>query len=609
MAKLRQLLSLLRWSPDEEPGRQAYPVLDSLAADLPEGLHIQLDEFVWLIVDALTPVGRDRLGGRGGGVQILDVTEARGRTFEHLFLMGLNKGVFPRTVREDPAFPDALRQTLGHEGYGVLPDLPRKRTGHVEERFLFAQLLSSSPDLTLSWQITDDDNKEVTPSPLVERLLWTQSSLQVRPVASLQHTTEQGPTPRTAYESAIRAALWGMPGELEGPFVAAVPTDQVPEANAIIKARLRILEEFDRPAGPHSRLGPYFGFVGTTADEKDPRIAQPLFITTLERLAECPWRTFLERVLKVEALPDPVDILPGLDAVLVGRVVHRVLEGLVRQGSSQNPDSLADARGVKADPIRWPDRADLERRALHESNLVARDSGISWDGFAQVLAQVVVPYLDIARDLVWDESSDSLPVAAEMVCRLMSDKATGNRELHFRVDRVDTAADGLRLVDYKTGRYAISAAKKQTTRDRHLLARIRQGSLLQAAAYAMAAGGDGDLGRYAFIAPDFNGPDETRILSIAAEDQDTREALETAIAKLLEAWDAGVFFPRLIEPDHDKEPGACGFCAAAEACLRGDSGARGRLRDWVTGRHQGNRGERALLEIWRMASNQKESRS
>ena len=109
----------------------------------------------------------------------MDVTQARGRTFEHLFLLGLNRGEFPRTVREDPVFPDTLRRLLGREGYGVLPDLPVKRSGFDEERFLFAQLLASAPRVTLSWQEADNDNKVRTPSPLVERLRWSERGQQL----------------------------------------------------------------------------------------------------------------------------------------------------------------------------------------------------------------------------------------------------------------------------------------------------------------------------------------------------------------------------------------------------------------------------------------------
>jgi inactivated superfamily I helicase len=106
-----------------------------------------------LLEGQLEKAGASNLGGAGGGVQVLSVTEARGRTFHHLFVCGLNRDVFPRTVREDPLLPDDLRRILRR----VLPDVPVKRSGFDEERYLFAQRLSASPAVTLSWQAADDD--------------------------------------------------------------------------------------------------------------------------------------------------------------------------------------------------------------------------------------------------------------------------------------------------------------------------------------------------------------------------------------------------------------------------------------------------------------------
>ena len=64
-------------------------------------------------------------------------------------------------------------------------------------------------------------------------------------------------------------------------------------------------------------------------------------------------------------------------------------------------------------------------------------------------------------------------------------------------------------------------------------------------------------------------------------DQDFVEAFAAASEAVLAAWEAGSFFPRLVELDGRKEPGRCGFCPVAEACLRHDSGARQRLSEWT----------------------------
>jgi hypothetical protein len=65
------------------------------------------------------------------------------------------------------------------------------------------------------------------------------------------------------------------------------------------------------------------------------------------------------------------------------------------------------------------------------------------------------------------------------------------------------------------------------------------------------------------------------------------------------------FFPRVVDPAGRDEPGRCKTCEVAEACLRGDSGARLRLFEWAE--RMGNGGEAssseaALLEVWRLPS-------
>ncbi|HME68714.1 MAG TPA: hypothetical protein VKM54_02485, partial [Myxococcota bacterium] len=112
---------------------------------LPSEFPLTPDEFLSVWEGALATELPEALGGAGAGVQVLDAMAARGRTFSHLFVLGMNRDVFPRVVLEDPFLPDAVRRVL----LPVLPDLALKETGFAEERYLFAQLLSASPRVTL----------------------------------------------------------------------------------------------------------------------------------------------------------------------------------------------------------------------------------------------------------------------------------------------------------------------------------------------------------------------------------------------------------------------------------------------------------------------------
>ena len=132
----------LGWTRDGNDGLA--PVLASLAAlgdDVPAEFALTRTEFALLAGRAFERVPGTGLGGAGAGVQVLPVMSARGRSFASLFVLGLQRDVFPRTPVEDPIVSDALRRALRV----LLPELPVKVQGRAEERHLFAELLSASP--------------------------------------------------------------------------------------------------------------------------------------------------------------------------------------------------------------------------------------------------------------------------------------------------------------------------------------------------------------------------------------------------------------------------------------------------------------------------------
>ena len=637
--RLRTLLvDGLDWSLNDDLTRRVLDRAERQLGSLPSDLQLDGEELAPLVEDSLKDLGRTAFGGEGGGVQVMDVTQARGRTFEHLFLLGLNRGEFPRTVREDPVFPDTLRRLLGREGYGVLPDLPVKRSGFDEERFLFAQLLASAPRVTLSWQEADNDNKVRTPSPLVERLRWSERGQQLDRWSKpprLRHlfsspTGEEGldqPSDlRPAVESAVLVALHGSRQELASvmPIALAeaetiwgdVGQDTSPEA--LGAARLRILAELDPQRGReegeqiYHSLGPYFGFVGPAEATRDPRRAGDLYITTLEKMVRCPWQTFLDRMLRLEPLPDPLAALPAIESRYVGSLVHQVAERIVHLQLPSSPPSLEQLDQHTAETVSWPDEKVLRQLVDEEAERLVRKEGIGLAGYAEILAEIALPHLEVLRRFE-SESDDggARTLAAEIEGRYeLSDTDGRPRPISFRADRVDVHGEQIVVTDYKTGRAnnkKYLTSKQQATREKHLIAALREGSLLQAPLYALATTSDDGQGRFLFLDPDFEPADERRAIAVGVDDRKVIETFEQTARKAVAAWDHGAFFPRLQHPDKDKEPTACGYCLFAEACLRGDSGAKGRLADWVATdsdkrpRSKGSgKALAALLDLWHL---------
>jgi RecB family exonuclease len=624
----RLFLEVLGWSEEDAIANSLGARVSDATRGLSHDFELDYDEYVELLAASWEEFGVTDLGGRGGGVQIFDVIEARACTFAHLFLLGLNRGRFPRPVREDPLLPDSLRHVLGRSGFGVLPDLALKRSGYDEERFLFAQLLASSPEITLSWQETDDEQAFQTPSPLVERLRWSQGSGQrdswrepptARAVFSMRRLVSESSAPRPAFEFAVLAGMFADRPRFRQTLRLALeetrqlgPRAESSAATEIAAARLRILAELDPVRGTsagestHHRLGPYFGFVGPIGRAGDPRAGKEIWVTTLERLTRCPWQVFLERILRVEPLPDPLEQLPGIEPQLVGNLVHRLLEKIVFRRLTVNPRSLQEAIESTGVVVDWPSEEELAEILGEEAQSVVRDQGIALPGFSRALQRVARSFLEAARSADWPSGTSRLPVvAAELTSALKWRRSPGlRRKIAFRADRVDRDEGGLVQTDYKTGRSTFGSEKSPFSESRFHQA-MRTGEWLQPLVYALAAGSGEAAGRLLFLHPDFE--DQPTRQVVVRADERLRSALDAAIAAGVRAWDQGTFFPRLVEPDHQKnvEPKTCQYCAVAEACLRGESAPRGRIREWTAARDPRQPGDRpwpridsVIVDLW-----------
>jgi hypothetical protein len=581
--------------------------IDALLADASESspaLDLDRDEWLLVLRRALESASRDAFGGSGGGVQVLGVMEARARSFDQLFLVGMNRGLFPRVVSEDPLLPDELRRALRD----VLPDLPVKREGHDEERFLFAQLLTSAPDVTLTLAVTDDDAAPLPVSPLLDTL--DRSDLRVDTQDVPSHLAPRTPdvrpaAPWSAAEHALSAGVHATRDAYRRVFPVAVDEAQSAlhdeEIPAVVRdlapARLAVLAELEAWGEARDTLGPYFGYVGEPVEAADPRRG-PLHVTALEATARCPWRAFLGGLLRIEPAPDALAALPtrGSLARLLGKVVHASLDRIAAVSLPPPGDDEQPLLRVPVD-VAWPTPERVESIVHGCAEDALQEAGIPIPGFARVLARRAAAHLAIAHAVDWPAPASTLPVVGtELAGRLSARDAQGRpREIHFRADRVDRLATGLRFVDYKTGG-PLDDAKSEAKRAEAQRGAVARGESLQAAAYALSE--PGARGRYLYLRPD--APDHARDFECGAED--VSEPFAASLQVLLEARDRGSFVPRLRHPDDDEEPRACASCDVKEACLRGDSGARRRLGRFALDPGPASLGpaERALLAIWNL---------
>jgi len=592
-------------------------VFEDLARE-PEEFELERDDFLRLVDRRLATSRGEPIGGQGGGVAALSAMEARARTFEHLFVFGLSRDVFPRPISEDPLLSDALRRRLRV----VLPDMPVKREGVDEDRYLFAQLLSSSPEIVLSCPIADENGRPISVSPLLEWMSGIEPTVvsglfSSDPLPSDQADPSSLPpgSPgnlRPAHEHALVAGLYGTREQFDRAFRIAVAETggesrrRLGSTPSLAASRVAVLAELhDHAPRAPARLGPHFGFVGPSTDKADPRGA-PLFITAMERIAACPWQAFVNRLMRVEPVRDARADLPAADPQIVGALVHAVLqdlatEAMTRAGADVEDHDLLRLSEQPRVVVEPPPSAEWERLLRVRAERLAVERGILVPGFSRVLAAAARAHLATAgRTFATGGSEDAAGVVGVEVTGCVQ-TGRGAREVRFRADRVDASVDGkLTLIDYKTGRSSANQ-KSDAARREALRKRMARGELLQAGAYALAAQqASGQTGRGEYLHLDPQTPDHARSLEVRSDDSDLIESFERSVAAVFEVVDRGSFFPRLVEADTGVEPRRCSSCEVKEACVRGDTGTRRRLERWVSQAPVVSDEEAALLKLWKI---------
>jgi hypothetical protein len=542
--------------------------LAAMPTDLARGWYVTRSEWVLLSTAALNEAALAPLGGRGGGVAVLSAMEARARTFDHLFVVGCNRSLFPRTVVGDPLLPDWVRLRLG----AVLRDIPIKARGWDEERYLFAQLAASAKVVTLSYSDSDGGQRAVA-SPFVDPFIPLDGDEDPPDVRSPWDPADVDSGVRPAYEHAIRAALNRQSirhvalAEAIGEGLERFGGAQIVDAAELARARSRVVAEADRwMAGKDT--GPFSGHVARGA--ADSMRSGRLPVTLLEAVARCPWKALVERVLGVAPVPDLMMNVPEVSSLEVGQVVHNVLSKIVADHGGAVEVALGDCLVATPVTVKWPPDRELEQTVTTEAEKIGRAEGMAVFGAGPLLARIALPLLQLTKDLEFNRPEGRPAVHGAEIRGSITHAATG-RSVTFRADRVDA---GPVLTDYKTG-------KPKPIEE------ISQGLQLQASVYARA-GGPRAIGRYVYLGGNDKYSLEERELVVQSEDRELAEAADRALDVVLAAWDHGAFFPRVDKAGSGGIKPSCRFCAIKQACRRDDSSFRRQLVEWMGTKNQNN---------------------
>jgi hypothetical protein len=411
-----------------------------------------------------------RTGRLGEGVLVGHVALGLGLDLDLVVVCGLAEGTFPARVRDDPLLPDHERRVLG----GALP----LRAARVDDdhRALLAALASSAGDRVLLFPRGDlRRTTERTPSRFLLDSVEALGGVRRR-ADDLAECPRDWFRAQPSFASGVR--------ELEFPA-----TDQ--------EHRLRVLDGHVRAGGraadhpvvvndtvlargfecTAARAGSAFTrFDGNLAGVAVPSPASPdvaVAPTRLEAWAECPFAYFMSSVLRVDVPQEPDDRY-AISALDRGSLVHGVLDAFLAE--------LVGTGAVPPPGRPWTAEHHARLRELAEAAceeyevLGLTGRRVLWDRDRRRILADLDHFLT-EDDRVRAETS-ATPVASELRFGLpgapdgpLAFTLSDGRTVRFRgaADRVDrTAAGGLCVVDYKTGRPDALPADDPTARGRRL---------------------------------------------------------------------------------------------------------------------------------------------
>lgn len=482
-----------------------------------------------------------------GGFRVLDATQARGLTFDRVFLVGMNSGAFPRVPREDPFLSDATRERL-REATGR--PVPVRTDAADEERLLLALVLGSARErFDVSWQRADDEGKSRTASialrevarvaigkPSVDAAREAARKIPAHPARRLEALVEDlailSPT-----EETLLIALRGDGGEDAARILGERDGGSLADG-----MRMLLATESFEPA-----TSPYDGRVGAGK----VRLAHAA-VTALERLGRCPLQFFFRHALHVYELEEPSSAFE-IARWDLGERVHALLDSVYR---TLRGEGLFGA-GCEAEATR---RARALLREAWEKQFAGGGSRLTetlpvlWDIERERWLAAIDAFL--GEDLARLAGHGWIPESFEEKRARPVDLGDGvTVEIEGRMDRISRRGAIGRVGDYKTGEDLEERADESM---------MLKGIRLQVPLYAMIAGADASV-ELLGVGPNYVGITAgTRTVSHAAFEGFSRPEVEAGVLETLRV---------LVRLARDgafalRKDRHCGYCSYVGACRR-----------------------------------------
>lgn len=503
------------------------------ATDFASACHI-VQGFLKLRVSAPRAKGKAPWRAAPGHLHLADLNHGGATGRPHTFVVGMDARRFPGHVVEDPFLLDHERWRVGKEALSRATDRPS------ETRFLFAALFARlRGHVALSYcRWNPAEARTLSPAP---EMLYAYRLLRGDDALGFDDLEEHlGQAESRVPEPAIHADL-----DASDVWLRALADDDGRLRNGLDAVgrelpRLGRDIEVDR-ALLREGASVQTGFLDPSFLSSEPEFGAHRFsASSLGDLGACPRRFFFRHLLKAYP-PDDPEFDPGrwLTSLERGKLLHTVYQQTLERARERDVDP--------GDPTFLELALECAQRACRRerSNTPSPSQAVcDWEindiredvhSFVQVIRNDPPRWLDLEKEFEFED--EPLEISGTTI------------RVRGAIDRVDSVDEGLRVVDYKTGRLWDTEKKKKL---------FDGGRRFQHFLYSEVAarlyGRDRDHVRMEYHYPTRKG--EAEIRGYDAADLKHGAAL---VARLLEGLANGWF------PATDN-PSDCKFCDYGAAC-------------------------------------------
>jgi ATP-dependent helicase/nuclease subunit B len=455
--------------------------VDHLAALVEQGIHdrtyllefldqlgplaeigpVDLQAVTALLAEHLRNLREPVEGPRYGKVFAGSIEDARGMSFECVFLPGLCEGSFPQLLREDPLL---LNKDRARYGLPEIHEADERKLLHQAAASANARFVVSYPRIELGTgraRIPSLYAYEVMRA--ARETIFEPSELQ-KEAGTATQATLAWPAP-AAYMDAVDDTEYDL-AVLREPFetrpVQHGAAAYLAQANPVAVDALR--NRWRRWHSSWHATDGIFEDIEAQIMLKDRRLTHRAYApTTLQLYAVCPYRFYLTAIFKLKPMPQP-EAAQRMDARTRGDIFHRTQALVMRELSF--PIRPADLDGA------------YERLDEVLAAVAAEEEEMNPPAIPQVWREEIGRLRADLRGWLSELARSSIEFAPlEIEWRFQDVKLFGEYLLSGSIDVIERNASGaLRIIDHKTG-----APPKE------IPAGIGKGEILQPILYSLAA--------------------------------------------------------------------------------------------------------------------------